>query len=63
MKYRTLPMIRHLSKLALLHKMERGTANSDDAWRVAEAVMHNDPCDNWPVMNIGGDLTLIKWGI
>jgi hypothetical protein len=63
MKYRTLPMLRTLSKLTLLHKLERGTADSTDAWVAAENIINGDPCDNWPVCNIGGSLYLITWRI
>lgn len=54
-------MLRALSKLALLHKMERGIANSDDAWKTAEAILNSDPCDDWPVINIGGNMELMTW--
>lgn len=56
-------MLRALSKLALLHKMERGIANSDDAWKTAEAILNSDPCDDWPVINIGGNMELMTWNM
>lgn len=53
MKYRTTAMLHTMPKLALLHKLERGTADASDAWRVGEQIVNGDPCDDWPFDTVG----------
>lgn len=59
MKYRTYSMLAQLARLANLHRIEMGTRR-DSAWFEAEHMLNGDPCDDWPIVNIGGEIYITQ---